>query len=226
MTGDATLDDFDGLVACGGFSYGDVLGAGGGWAKTILLDATLRGMFKSFFERPDTFSLGICNGCQMLSELKELIPGAENWPKFLQNRSERFEARLPQVRLNESPSIFFKGMAGSVLPIPVAHGEGYAVFASEAEQQSAVKNGLVAAQFVDSQHKPTEHYPANPNGSPQGITALTTPDGRATIMMPHPERAFMTRQLSWHPSDWPADSPWLQMFVNAREWAGEEKHGA
>lgn len=226
MTGDATLDDFDGLVACGGFSYGDVLGAGGGWAKTILLDATLRGMFKSFFERPDTFSLGVCNGCQMLSELKELIPGAENWPKFLQNRSERFEARLPQVRLNESPSIFFKGMAGSVLPIPVAHGEGYAVFASEAEQQSAVKNGLVAAQFVDSQHKPTEHYPANPNGSPQGITALTTPDGRATIMMPHPERAFMTRQLSWHPSDWPADSPWLQMFVNAREWAGEEKHGA
>jgi phosphoribosylformylglycinamidine synthase len=226
MTGSVTLDDFAGLVACGGFSYGDVLGAGGGWAKTILLDATLRGMFKSFFERPDTFSLGVCNGCQMLSELKELIPGAENWPKFLQNRSERFEARLPQVRLNESPSIFFKGMTGSVLPIPVAHGEGYAVFASETEQQSAAKNGLVAAQFVDSQHKPTEHYPANPNGSPQGITALTTPDGRATIMMPHPERAFMTRQLSWHPSDWSADSPWLQMFVNAREWAGEEKHGA
>jgi phosphoribosylformylglycinamidine synthase len=226
MTGSVTLDDFAGLVACGGFSYGDVLGAGGGWAKTILLDATLRGMFKSFFERPDTFSLGVCNGCQMLSELKELIPGAENWPKFLQNRSERFEARLPQIRLNESPSIFFKGMTGSVLPIPVAHGEGYAVFASEAEQQSAVKNGLVAAQFVDSHHKPTEHYPANPNGSPQGITALTTPDGRATIMMPHPERAFMTRQLSWHPDDWPADSPWLQMFVNAREWAGEEKHGA
>ncbi len=222
ITGTAQLADFSGLVACGGFSYGDVLGAGGGWAKTILFDKRLRAQFKTFFARPDTFSLGVCNGCQMLSELKELIPGAETWPKFLQNRSERFEARLPQVRLNTSPSIFFTGMEGSVLPIPVAHGEGYAAFASEAERESAVKNGLVAAQYVDSQHNPTEAYPANPNGSPEGITALTTPDGRATIMMPHPERAFMTRQLSWHPADWGEDSPWLQMFVNAHDWTVEK----
>ena len=223
MQGRTTLEDFRGLVACGGFSYGDVLGAGGGWAKTILFDPELRAQFTAFFERPDTFTLGVCNGCQMLSELKELIPGAAHWPKFLQNKSERFEARLPQVRLNQTPSIFFAGMEGSVLPIPVAHGEGYAAFATEAEAQSAVKNGLVVAQYVDSKHKPTGSYPANPNGSPQGITALTSPDGRATIMMPHPERGFMTRQLSWHPADWPEDSPWLQMFVNARDWATESR---
>ena len=221
IQGNVSLTDFSGLVACGGFSYGDVLGAGGGWAKTILLDPKLRAQFKAFFERPDTFTLGVCNGCQMLSELKELIPGAETWPRFLQNRSERFEARLPQVRLNKTPSIFFAGMGGSILPIPVAHGEGYAVFATEAEKQSAVKSGLVAAQYVDGHHKVTEAYPANPNGSPEGITALTTPDGRATIMMPHPERAFLTKQLSWHPADWPKDSPWMQMFVNAYEWAAE-----
>jgi phosphoribosylformylglycinamidine synthase len=215
------LRDFSGLVACGGFSYGDVLGAGGGWAKTILFDKNLRTQFKAFFERPDTFTLGVCNGCQMLSELKELIPGAENWPKFLHNRSARFEARLPQIRLNTSPSIFFKGMEGSVLPIPVAHGEGYAEFATEAAKAHAVKSGLVAAQYVDNRHQPTETYPANPNGSPEGITALTTPDGRTTIMMPHPERAFQTRQLSWHPADWPEDSPWLQMFVNAYHWTQE-----
>ncbi len=226
IQGNVTLTDFSGLVACGGFSYGDVLGAGGGWAKTILLDPKLRTQFKAFFERPDTFTLGVCNGCQMLSELKELIPGAKTWPRFLQNRSERFEARLPQVRLNKTPSIFFAGMEGSILPIPVAHGEGYAVFATEAEKQSAVKSDLVAAQYVDGHHKVTEAYPANPNGSPEGITALTTPDGRATIMMPHPERAFLTRQLSWHPADWPENSPWMQMFVNAREWAEERmKYG-
>lgn len=218
ITGDAELSDFSGLVACGGFSYGDVLGAGGGWAKTVLLDKKLRAQFKAFFVRPDTFSLGVCNGCQMLSQLKELIPGAETWPQFLQNKSERFEARLPQVRLNKTPSIFFAGMEGSVLPIPVAHGEGYAAFASDGEQQAAAKLQIIAAQYVDSDHNPTESYPSNPNGSPGGITALTTPDGRATIMMPHPERGFMTRQLSWHPTDWPADSPWLQMFINAYEW--------
>jgi phosphoribosylformylglycinamidine synthase len=226
IQGSVTLTDFSGLVACGGFSYGDVLGAGGGWAKTILLDSRLRVQFKAFFERPDTFTLGVCNGCQMLSELKELIPGAEAWPRFLQNRSERFEARLPQVRLNKTPSIFFAGMEGSILPVPIAHGEGYAVFATEAEMQSAVKSDLIAAQYVDGHHKVTEAYPANPNGSPEGITALTTPDGRATIMMPHPERAFLTRQLSWHPADWPEESPWLQMFVNAREWTTERmKYG-
>lgn len=223
MQGRVMLEDFNGLVACGGFSYGDVLGAGGGWAKTILFDKKLRAQFKQFFERPDTFTLGVCNGCQMLSELKELIPGAENWPKFLQNQSARFEARLPQVRLNKSPSIFFHGMEGSVLPIPVAHGEGYADFSTEAKRANMVKSGLVAAQYVDGRHKPTEAYPANPNGSTEGMTAFTTSDGRATIMMPHPERAFQTRQLSWHPADWPADSPWLQMFVNAREWT-EGKH--
>ncbi|QQS19230.1 phosphoribosylformylglycinamidine synthase subunit PurQ [Candidatus Saccharibacteria bacterium] len=219
IAGNTNLDNFVGLVACGGFSYGDVLGAGGGWAKTILFDKKLRAQFKSFFERPDTFSLGVCNGCQMLSELKELIPGAEAWPRFLQNRSERFEARLPQVRLNKTPSIFFAGMEGSVLPIPTAHGEGYAMFTTDAERANAVKNGLVAAQYVDSQHNPTEAYPANPNGSPHGITALTTPDGRATIIMPHPERAFLTRQLSWHPADWGVASPWMHMFMNAYEWA-------
>ena len=218
IAGETNLADFVGLVACGGFSYGDVLGAGGGWAKTILFDAKLRAQFTAFFERPDTFSLGVCNGCQMLSELKSLIPGAADWPRFLGNRSERFEARLPQVRLNNSPSIFFKGMTGSVLPIPVAHGEGCAVFATEKERQSAVKNDLIAAQYVDSHHDPTEAYPANPNGSPDGITALTTPDGRATIMMPHPERAFQTRQLSWHPAEWGEDSPWMQMFLNAHDW--------
>jgi phosphoribosylformylglycinamidine synthase len=223
IQGATKLDDFVGLVACGGFSYGDVLGAGGGWAKTILFDKKLRAAFKGFFERPDTFTLGICNGCQMLSGLKELIPGATDWPRFLKNRSERFEARVPQVRLNESPSLFFKGMAGSILPIPVAHGEGYAMFATEAKRANALKQGLVAAQYVDGNHDVTEMYPANPNGSPQGITALTTPDGRATIMMPHPERAFMTRQLSWHPRDWPEDSPWLQMFLNAREWVSERQ---
>lgn len=221
--GNISLEDFSGLVACGGFSYGDVLGAGGGWAKTILFDETLRTMFKTFFERPDTFSLGVCNGCQMLSGLKELIPGAELWPRFLRNVSEQFEARLPQVVLNESPSIFFKGMAGSILPIPVAHGEGLATFDSDEAMSKTLTDGLVAAQYVDGNHAVTETYPANPNGSKDGITALTTPNGRATIMMPHPERAFMTRQLSWHPAEWGEDSPWLQMFINAHDWAVQQQ---
>lgn len=219
ISGTVSLDDFVGLVACGGFSYGDVLGAGGGWAKTILSDEKLRSTFQSFFARPDTFTLGVCNGCQMLSGLKELIPGAENWPKFLRNASEQFEARVSLVKLTDSPSILFKGMAGSVLPIPVAHGEGYTHFKTATARKYIVSNGLVAAQYVDNSHYVTETYPANPNGSPEGITALTTPDGRATIMMPHPERAFQTRQLSWHPADWPANSPWLRMFQNAYDWA-------
>lgn len=223
ISGDVSLDEFSGLVACGGFSYGDVLGAGGGWAKTILFDEKLRAMFKEFFERTDTFSLGVCNGCQMLSELKELIPGAAVWPRFLKNVSEQFEARLPQVRLNDSPSVFFKDMAGSVLPIPVAHGEGFAEFASDESRENVLKSNLVSAQYVDSHHEVTEAYPANPNGSKQGITSLTTPDGRATIMMPHPERAFMTRQLSWHPDDWSEDSPWMKMFQNAYDWAVKNK---
>lgn len=214
-SGAAHLKDFVGLVACGGFSYGDVLGAGEGWAKSILFTPALREQFKQFFERTDTFSLGVCNGCQMLSALKELIPGAQDWPRFLRNESEQFEARLTQVKIVESPSIFFKGMAGSVLPVPVAHGEGRA--------EQTVPAELVAGTFVDNAHKTTQRYPFNPNGSPDGLTALTTPDGRATIMMPHPERAFLSQQLSWHPPEWSKESPWFQMFLNAREWTSQSK---
>ena len=216
------LKDFVGLVACGGFSYGDVLGAGEGWAKTILFHDSLRKQFKTFFARPDTFTLGVCNGCQMLSALKELIPGTELWPRFLKNASEQFEARLVNVRINESPSIFFKGMEGSILPVPVAHGEGRAVFATE-NKQAALDQDLVSWQFVNGTEEVAVTYPSNPNGSPDGITALTTPDGRATIVMPHPERVFLTQQLSWHPSEWGSDSPWMQMFNNAREWTEDNK---
>ncbi len=221
LDGRVDLKDFAGLAACGGFSYGDVLGAGEGWAKSILYSPKLRTIFSKFFARTDTFSLGVCNGCQMLAALKELIPGAETWPAFLGNTSEQYEARVTLVRINESPSILFKGMAGSILPVPVAHGEGRAQFANKQHLQSAQKAGLVIAQYVDNRGQTTETYPANPNGSPQGITALTTPDGRATILMPHPERAFMTRQLSWHPDNWGPDSPWLQIFYNARAWVDQ-----
>lgn len=214
IAGRISLDDFVGLAACGGFSYGDVLGAGEGWAKTILFNNELRNLFKDFFERQNTFSLGVCNGCQALSALKELIPGAESWPTFLKNESEQFEARLVSIQINDSPSIFFKDMTGSRIPVPVAHGEGRAVFKKSID----AKNSIVCAQYVDNNGKITNNYPANPNGSTDGITALTTPDGRATILMPHPERAFQTRQLSWHPSDWGPDSPWLKIFQNARDW--------
>lgn len=214
LTGHHDLDDFVGLAACGGFSYGDVLGAGEGWAKTILFNADLRDKFKKFFERPDTFSLGVCNGCQALATLKELIPGAENWPTFLRNESEQFEARVVMTKINKSPSIFFKDMADSILPIPVAHGEGRVAFANDKQ----AKEAIVAMRYVDNHGKVTQTYPANPNGSPDGITALTTPDGRATILMPHPERVFQTRQLSWHPAEWGPDSPWLKIFQNARAW--------
>lgn len=218
VSGLVSLDDFVGLVACGGFSYGDVLGAGEGWAKTILSHEDLRAKFSRFFVRKNTFTLGVCNGCQMLSALKELIPGAETWPKFLKNKSEQFEARLVMTYINDSPSIFFKGMSGSYLPVPVAHGEGRAVFDSVQQADDALKSKLAPMQYTDGSSNVTEQYPANPNGSYGGITALTTPDGRATIMMPHPERAFMTRQLSWHPSDWGSDSPWLRIFQNSRKW--------
>jgi phosphoribosylformylglycinamidine synthase len=212
ISGRCDLDNFVGLAACGGFSYGDVLGAGEGWAKSILFNKELRAKFSQFFERKDTFSLGVCNGCQMLAALKELIPGADNWPVFLKNTSEQFEARVVNVQINETPSIFFKDMAGSVLPVPTAHGEGRAAFTGK------VNKDLVVAQYVDNYGKVTEQYPANPNGSPEGITALTTPDGRATIIMPHPERAWLTKQLSWHPADWDTESPWFRMFQNARAW--------
>lgn len=221
LRGHVSLDDFVGLAACGGFSYGDVLGAGEGWAKSILFQPKLRKQLQEFFARPDTFSLGVCNGCQMLAALKELIPGAETWPEFLKNKSEQFEGRVSTVKINDTPSVFFKGMAGSYLQIPVAHGEGQAVFASKAMKQKAEQGHLIPLQYVDNSHHVTETYPCNPNGSEQGITALTTPDGRATIMMPHPERGFMTRQLSWHPANWGEDSPWLQLFRNARQWTEE-----
>jgi phosphoribosylformylglycinamidine synthase len=223
ISGKINLDDLAGLAACGGFSYGDVLGAGEGWAKSILFNKDLRSKFSRFFERPDTFSLGVCNGCQMLAALKELIPGADSWPTFLKNTSEQYEARLVMARINESPSIFFKDMAGAELPIPTAHGEGRAAFASGEQGKQAVAQNLVPVQFIDNYGQVTEQYPANPNGSPQGITALTTPDGRATIIMPHPERVFLSRQLSWHPADWPPDSPWLRIFQNARAWTAQNE---
>jgi phosphoribosylformylglycinamidine synthase len=215
-TGRIRLQDFKGLVACGGFSYGDVLGAGGGWAKSILFSETLRGEFKAFFHREDTFALGVCNGCQMLAQLRDLIPGAGHWPRFLRNTSAQFESRLSQVEVLDSPSILFKGMAGSVMPIPVAHGEGRVAFDNEEAAQACE----AALRFVDSKGQGTTHFPENPNGSAGGLTAFTSADGRATIMMPHPERAFRTVQHSWHPDNWGEDGPWIRLFRNARSWVG------
>ena len=220
LSGRTDLADFNGLVACGGFSYGDVLGAGEGWAKSILFNPNARTMFKTFFHREDTFSLGVCNGCQMLSNLKEIIPGSEAWPRFVQNKSERFEARFSLVEIQESPSILFKGMEGSRMPIAVSHGEGHAEFASDDAIDHANESGTVSMRYVDNYGQVTETYPANPNGSPDGITSLTTTDGRVTIMMPHPERVFRTVANSWHPDEWKEDSPWVRMFRNARKFIG------
>ncbi|OQK18171.1 phosphoribosylformylglycinamidine synthase [Methyloprofundus sedimenti] len=210
-----SLKDFVGLVACGGFSYGDVLGAGGGWAKSILFNERARNEFSDFFRRSDTFGLGVCNGCQMLSGLKELIPGAEHWPKFMRNHSEQFEARVAMVKIQDSPSILLKGMAGSSMPVVIAHGEGRAEFSGNDQGQA-----LVALNYIDNYGELTEGFPMNPNGSPDGITGLTTTDGRFTIMMPHPERCFRTLQNSWQPADWSEDGAWLRMFRNARVWVG------
>ncbi len=218
LSGRQTLEGFKGLVACGGFSYGDVLGAGQGWAKSVLFHAQLRDMFSAFFARPDSFSLGVCNGCQMLSTLKELIPGADHWPRFVRNQSEQFEARYARLEILESPALFFAGMQGSLLPIAVAHGEGRAEFGRAAEATAAAEAGLVAARYVDGRGAATTQYPQNPNGSPLGITGLTTTDGRVTIMMPHPERVFRAVTHSWHPDDWGEDGPWMRMFRNARVW--------
>jgi phosphoribosylformylglycinamidine synthase len=218
ISGRVSLRDYRGLAACGGFSYGDVLGAGEGWAKSILFNARARAEFEAFFRRADTFALGVCNGCQMMSNLHELIPGADPWPHFVRNRSEQFEARFVMLEVPRSPSLFFEGMAGSRMPIAVAHGEGYAEFRDAAARSAAA--GLVALRFVDNRGAPTESYPFNPNGSPAGITGLTTPDGRFTIVMPHPERVFRAVQNSWHPGDWGEDGPWLRMFRNARKWCG------
>jgi len=210
-----TLKDFVGLVACGGFSYGDVLGAGGGWAKSILFNATARDEFSAFFSREDTFGLGVCNGCQMMSGLKEIIPGAEHWPAFKRNDSEQFEARVSMVKVQPSPSILMAGMEGSTLPVVIAHGEGRAEF-----NDSSSKDALVALSYVDNYGETTTNFPANPNGSPEGITGLTTTDGRFTIMMPHPERCFRTIQNSWYPGQWNEDGAWMRMFRNARVWVG------
>ena len=220
LEGRADLDDFRGFVACGGFSYGDVLGAGEGWAKSILFNDRARDMFEAFLAKEDRFALGICNGCQMLSTLKELIPGTEHWPRFLRNRSEQFEGRTALVEILESKSVFFQSMEGSVMPIAVAHGEGRASFANTADKDAVIANNQVAMRYVDNHYAATEMYPANPNGSPDGITGLTNADGRVTIAMPHPERVFRTNSLSWHPEEWGEDSPWMRMFYNARKWIG------
>lgn len=218
VAGHQTLDGFQGLAACGGFSYGDVFGAGRGWAAAILFNARARAQFEAFFHRPDTFGLGVCNGCQMLAQLKAIIPGAAHWPSFIRNRSEQFEARLVLVKVLPSPAILFADMAGSILPVPVAHGEGRAQF--EHDPQAVLEAGLVPLCYVDHHERCTEAFPFNPNGSPLGITGLTTVDGRFTIMMPHPERGFRTVQYSWHPKEWGEDGPWLRLFRNARRWLG------
>ncbi|MDX1721936.1 MAG: phosphoribosylformylglycinamidine synthase [Pseudomonas sp.] len=218
LAGRVSLDEFKGLVACGGFSYGDVLGAGEGWAKSILFNSRARDGFQAFFERKDSFALGVCNGCQMMSNLHELIPGSEFWPHFVRNRSEQFEARVAMVQVQESASIFLQGMAGSRMPIAIAHGEGHAEFESEEALLEADLSGCVAMRFIDNHGKVTETYPANPNGSPRGITGLTSRDGRVTIMMPHPERVFRGVQNSWQPDEWQEDAGWLRMFRNARVW--------
>ena len=216
----AHLADFKGFAACGGFSYGDVLGGGGGWAKTILYNPKLAEQFAAFFTRSDSFALGVCNGCQMMSQLSMLIPGAQCWPRFTRNRSEQFEGRLVMVEVLDSPSLFFAGMAGSRMPIANAHGEGFASFAQPELRTRAEREKLIALRYVDSTGQATESYPYNPNGSPGGITGLTTPDGRFTILMPHPERVRRTVQMSWQPPGLGEDSPWMRMFRNARRWLG------
>lgn len=216
IAGRAKLADFKGLIAVGGFSYGDVLGAGEGWAKTILFNSMMSDQFSEFFHRTDSFGLGICNGCQMMSNLKGIIPGAEAWPKFTKNKSEQFEGRFAMVEILESQSIFFQGMAGTQTPIAVAHGEGFADFSTTGD----VKSALAAMRFVDHHGQATEAYPYNPNGSPNGLTSVTNKDGRFTVMMPHPERVFRTAVHSWAPKCWGEDSPWMRMFRNARVWVG------
>ena len=219
LAGRVDLDDFEGLVACGGFSYGDVLGAGGGWAKSVLFNPKLRDQFEKFFNRQETFSLGICNGCQMLSQLAPLIPGAEAWPRFHRNTSEVFEARSVNVRVEKSNSVLLEDMEGSILPIAVAHGEGRVV-APEVNLAALNAGNQVILRYVDSHGNTTQHYPMNPNGSPEGISGVTSKDGRATIMMPHPERNFRALQHSWKPEEWTEDGAWLRMFRNARKFIG------
>jgi len=216
LSGAVDLNSFQGLVACGGFSYGDVLGAGSGWAKSILYNERLLEMFQTFFERSDSFTLGVCNGCQMISQLKDLIPGASAWPEFKRNRSEQFEARVANVEILKSPSLFFQGMEGSFLPIPVAHGEGRADFSNTGNLEACKSQNLTSMHYIDGQANPASTYPKNPNGSPEGLTAFTTPDGRATILMPHPERCFRTVQMSYNNGSFTNEQgPWMRMFENA-----------
>ena len=214
QAGRARLDMFQGFVACGGFSYGDTLGAGEGWARSVMFNPTLAEQFAAFFNRSDTLALGVCNGCQMMAALAPLIPGAQAWPKFTRNKSEQFEARLSLVEVLDSPSIFFKGMVGSRLPIAVAHGEGFADFSQRGDAAQVHR----AMRFVDNTGKATEAYPFNPNGSPEGLTAVTTADGRFTVLMPHPERVFRNVQMSWTDGDPSEHSAWMRMFHNARRW--------
>ncbi|MCO6524895.1 MAG: phosphoribosylformylglycinamidine synthase subunit PurQ, partial [Candidatus Schmidhempelia sp.] len=220
LTGRQTLNDFNALAACGGFSYGDVLGAGEGWAKSILFNPRVRDQFEQFFQHPNTLSLGVCNGCQMLANLKTLIPGADLWPRFVRNRSERFEARFSLVQIQSCPSLLMTDMVGSHMPIAVSHGEGRVEVKDNHHLTRLEKSGLIAARYIDHFGKATEQYPTNPNGSPNGITALTTTDGRVTIMMPHPERVVRTVTNSWHPNDWGEDGPWMRLFRNARKALG------
>ncbi len=220
LAGRHQLADFKGLAACGGFSYGDVLGAGEGWAKTIRYNAQLADMFAQFFNRSDSFALGVCNGCQMMATLADLIPGAAHWPRLTRNRSEQYEARLVQVKVEQSPSLFLQGMADSLIPIVVAHGEGKADFSRQGNEAALKATGLVSLRYVDAAGTVANTYPANPNGSPDGLAGFTTADGRFTIMMPHPERVFRSVQMSWYPQEQAEDSPWMRMFRNARVWLG------
>ncbi|KAF9577662.1 hypothetical protein BGW38_006995, partial [Lunasporangiospora selenospora] len=240
LSGKVTLKDFKGIAACGGFSYGDVLGAGAGWAKSILLHEHARNEFYDFLKvRQDTFALGVCNGCQFLSQMRELIPGTEHWPYFKRNQSEQFEARFSMVEVEDNstlgegpglatvPSIFFDDMRGSKFPIAVAHGEGRAEFVNASDLEAMKQRGLIAASYVDNYGKKTEQYPFNPNGSPLGITAVQTPNGRVLAMMPHPERVVEREANSWYPrqagAQWGQHGPWLRMFVNARKWVSQQQ---
>ncbi|GIK33743.1 MAG: phosphoribosylformylglycinamidine synthase [Gammaproteobacteria bacterium] len=220
LAGRRSLDEFRGLVICGGFSFGDVLGAGGGWARSILFNRRAREAFEAYFQRPDAFTLGVCNGCQMLSSLREIIPGTEHWPRFVQNLSEQFEARLSLVEVLESRSVLLQGMAGSRLLIATSHGEGRAEFAAADDLPACQAAGQVAIRYIDNHGRPATTYPANPNGSPEGVAGLTSADGRVTIFMPHPERVHLAMQHSWHPQDWGEEGPWMRMFRNARAWVG------
>ena len=218
LSGEKSLKDFNGLAACGGFSFGDVLGAGEGWAKSILFNTKLRDEFQAFFERKDTIALGVCNGCQMMSNIKEIIPGADLWPKFIKNESEQFEARFVMVEITPNNSLFFDEMIGSILPVVVSHGEGRVKFSHDEHLNLSQSSNLISLKYVDNYHKGTLLYPMNPNGSQHGITGLTSTDGRVSIMMPHPERVFRADQNSWHPKKWENFGPWYRMFANANKF--------